>query len=160
MGEDRQHRGNEGYDDLVHAYYSFDSTVPNSRKVSPGDVAVVRDNAVVLGAARIVRLLETAGQSKKRHRCPECDTTDIKERYTIAPRYRCGRGHTFDHRVVEDLVVTRYRAMYDDTWRGATGLTVTEIDAAYLGRAAQHAIRQLDMQTLRPMLEPKGLWPV
>lgn len=36
-GDDREHRGNDGYDDAPSAHYSRDSTVPNHLLPRPGD---------------------------------------------------------------------------------------------------------------------------
>jgi hypothetical protein len=47
----RQYGGNEGYDDSLGDVYRYDSTVPNGRHVSVGDVVVLRDAERILGAA-------------------------------------------------------------------------------------------------------------
>lgn len=42
-GDDRQHGGNDGYDDQPDSYYSWDSTVPNHAALQAGDVVVLWD---------------------------------------------------------------------------------------------------------------------
>ena len=43
VGDDRQHGGNEGYDDDPAVHYSWDSTVPNHEAVVGGDVIIIWD---------------------------------------------------------------------------------------------------------------------
>ncbi|UQI49694.1 hypothetical protein M1P56_35490 (plasmid) [Streptomyces sp. HU2014] len=42
VGEERQFQGNAGYEDVIEESYSYDSTVGNHRRVSVGDLVVVR----------------------------------------------------------------------------------------------------------------------
>src|SRR5262245_60207186 len=111
-GDQRQHGGNLGYDDVADRYYSFDSTVPNSRHVSAGALAVVHDGSIVMGTALIDSVDAEVG-TKVRRRCPACGSTDFKTRSRRSPRHRCGRClHEFDRPQEEVIGVTHYRAIY------------------------------------------------
>ncbi|MBW3362980.1 HNH endonuclease, partial [Streptomyces sp. 09ZI22] len=48
-GEERQFQGNTGYEDIIEESYSYDSTVGNYRRVSVGDLVVVRSGREALG---------------------------------------------------------------------------------------------------------------
>lgn len=150
---ERQHLGNEGYDDRLGRYYSWDSTVPNCRRPQAGDVCVVRDSRGVLGVSWIDSLKRTEGVEKFRRRCPECRRTAIKGRKTVRPRFRCGHRSCkaeFDEPRVERLTVTVFRAGYARSWRRVDGaVTAAELEAAYLSRSKQQAIRPVDPQALR-----------
>jgi hypothetical protein len=57
------------YPDELGVSYVWDTTVPNGRYISPGDLAVIRDNRIVFGAGWIDSI-ETAPGRKVRYRCP------------------------------------------------------------------------------------------
>lgn len=153
---ERQHLGNEGYDDRVGQYYSWDSTVPNCRRPEAGDICVVRDSRGVLGVSWIDTLGFTEDVEKFRRRCRKCGRTAIKGRRTVRPRYRCGHRSCkaeFDEPKVERIEVTVYRAGYARSWRRVDGaVTAAELEAAYLSHSKQQAIRPVDPQALRRLL--------
>ena len=49
-GEDRQHGGNQGYDDDPERHYSWDNTVANHRKPRNGHIIVLWDKRNLIGA--------------------------------------------------------------------------------------------------------------
>src|SRR5262245_31802326 len=71
--EERQHAGNSGYDDDVQRLYRYDSLVPNSKQIRPGDVAVLRSTELI-GLVRIERIGKETG-TKELRRCPSCGRT-------------------------------------------------------------------------------------
>lgn len=158
---DRQHGGNEGYDDRAESHYSFDSTVPNAARVSEGDWAVLRDSAQLLGLARI-QSIETTRGHKKRRRCPKCATTDFKRRSSLLPANRCKHGHTFDASADEMIAVTFFRANYGGTWLPLRGhLSADALEHMTVSRARQHSIREIDTRLLRQALGdvvPANFW--
>src|SRR5260370_40148608 len=85
LGESRQFGGNTGYDDLLVAYYSFDSTVPNHASLKIGDLAILRDSERAIGMGWVEELDVAAGE-KHRRRCPTCHTTAVKARLEKQPR--------------------------------------------------------------------------
>lgn len=158
---DPQHGGNEGYEDKPSSYYNFDSTVPNSRKVQAGDLAVIRDGHGLLGIGWIEEVL-TEESTKKRLRCPVCRKTGFKSRSTMRPAHRCHDGHTFESPAEETIPVTKFRAIYQPTWLRIPGvLDATELERLTPSRAKQHAIRALALEDLRESLSsavPESWW--
>jgi hypothetical protein len=156
LGESRQFAGNDGYDDVLARHYSYDSTVPNSRHVKRGDLAVLRDADGLLGVGWIQQVDEGPGK-KLRRRCPVCKTSSLKERSVKRPRYRCEQGHEFDDASEELLAVVAYRAHYAATWVALGGLlTADELAPLYRSGAQQHAIRELRFERFRKAVERKG----
>jgi DNA-directed RNA polymerase subunit RPC12/RpoP len=152
---DRQHRGNEGYDDEPSRYYSWDSTVANHRSPHPGDLCLVRDSRGVLGISQIDAIDRTDGAEKIRQRCPECGSTALKERKTVEPAYRCSNCKAeFDQPDEEPIEITRYRADYARSWLAIEGAVKAEdLEAScYLSRSKQHAIRLVDLSALSRLL--------
>ena len=52
-GDDRQHGGNEGYEDKPDEYYSWDDTVANHARPTAGDQIVLWNKKLLLGASVI-----------------------------------------------------------------------------------------------------------
>jgi hypothetical protein len=117
----RQYAGNEGYSDDPARLYRFDSTVGNSRHISAGDLAIVRNTSGLVGMGLIANVTSGPGE-KQRYRCPICKTTSIKKRQAKAPAYRCGEAHEFDEPEIETIQVTQYEAAYGDTWLALPGV--------------------------------------
>jgi len=134
--------GETGYPDELGVRYVFDSTVANHGSVRVGDLAVIRDDKVVPGR-------------KIRYRCPSCQSTDFKFRSRAERRFRCAAcGADFDDAQPEDIAVRSYSADYARTWRSADGFFSTqELASVYVSKAAQHSIRKLDPDRLRPLLD-------
>lgn len=152
---DRQFAGNEGYPDVLGRSYVWDATVPNSRQVRKGDLAVLRDGNYVLGVGWIEDI-ETWVDSKLRFRCPTCGRTGFKERTTIRPRYRCSEcKSTFDDPTVELLTdLDFFRAHYAESWSPLReSVAVPDIRALYRTNATQHAIRELDLPGLKQVID-------
>lgn len=154
----RQFTGNLGYDDVLERYYSFDSTVPNHGRIEAGDLAVLRDNAFILGCGWIDDI-ETSSASKPQFRCPTCGKAGFKARTKIVPRFRCGNCRSdFDTPVEREVEVTVFRAVYARTWRPLDeALRPRDIADAYLSKAAQHAIRPLDIDAFQRALRLTAL---
>ncbi len=145
----RQYGGNTGYEDDLAKVYRYDSDVSNSRRLSRGDVVLLRDPLKLLGVARVEQV--TSGQgSKRRLRCPKCRKTEIKERITKKPHWRCYRCyHEFDVPVEEEVVVTRYKARFGETFRRPqTEIGVSEIKKVALRPNDQLSIEELDPDRL------------
>jgi hypothetical protein len=112
---------------------------------------LVRDRKHGLGIG-FVDSVERRPDVKARYRCPQhgCGSTDIKERKTLAPRYRCGVCFgEFDVPRTEMIRITAYRADYGSRWQSLSPApSIDEFEGAYLNRAQQHAIRELDLGRL------------
>lgn len=154
---ERQHGGNVGYDDAPDRYYSWDSTVANHSRPGANDVCALRDSIGVLGVSRIQHVQATPDVEKIRRRCPVCRSTAFKPRASRTPRFRCSAcGAEFEAPNEETIVVTAYRAEYGDGWTAVDGaVTARELDSAYLARAQQHAIREIDLAKLDALLAEK-----
>lgn len=145
--------GETAYPDELGVRYVFDSTVANHGSVRAGDLAIIRDDRVVLGAGWIDRIQAVPGQ-KIRNRCPSCGRTDFKYRSEAELPFRCAACATeFDTPEQEQISVVVYTADYARTWRKANvSMPVGELSAAYHSLAAQHSIRRLDPARLRSVL--------
>jgi hypothetical protein len=151
----RQHGGNTGYDDAIEQYYSFDSTVPNCRRVRVGDLAAVRNSQQLLGIGWIPELTSKEAH-KERRRYPLCHTTDFKTRSTALPRYRCAKRHAFNKPLSEQIATTSYRAIYGSSWKSLRGaLDTSTLESITPSNARQHAIRRLDVGRLQRLLEDR-----
>lgn len=123
-GDNRGHGGNAGYDDMVDAYYSWDSNVPNHKKLRVGDPIALWDKDRLLGVS-VIEEIETSAGQKLLSRCPECATTRISDRKGSEPRYRCmKRHHEFGTPVPDVVEVLEYRARYDAAWTSLEGVLV------------------------------------
>ena len=142
------------YPDELGVRYVYDSTVPNGRYVAAGDLAVVRDNQRVVGAGWIDNIEEVPGR-KIRYRCPNCTSTDFKYRRRQQFAYRCASCTTeFDDPAEEELIVQVFTANYSRTFRPVDWpLSVKALDPAYVAKSQQNAIRRLDLDVLRPLLQ-------
>jgi hypothetical protein len=151
--EDRQHRGNEGYDDRLGAYYSWDSTVSNHRGPEVGDFCVVRDSRGVLGVSWVDGIGRTEGVEKFGRRRPRCHSTAFKGRATMQPTYRCSRCRAeFDRPKEERIEATVYRADYTRSWLRVDG-AVTAVSTLRCGRIASFPVSTVPLcGSIRPTL--------
>lgn len=145
VGEDRQHGGNDGYDDSPSSHYSWDETVPNHAAVRRGDKIVLWDKHTLLGASTI-ESVEQGRLVKQFHSCPDCRMAGIKPRKTKEPRFRCQEcGAVFDHPRTDSREVTTYRSHHDIAWMDLAGcLSGPELRALCTRPASQLSIRELD----------------
>ncbi len=153
LGEDRQYAGNEGYDDSIDAYYSWDSTVPNSAKLKVGDNVALWDGSVLLGVAAIESITREAG-TKTRRRCPVCTKTTIRK---SGDGYYCSscKSH-FGDPVVEEIEVTKFRASYASTWTDLSGaLLGDEVRSACVSPVSIHSMRPMNWSSLADLLRDR-----
>jgi ribosomal protein L37AE/L43A len=145
VGADRQHGGNDGYDDSEVSYYSWDSTVPNHGRVSTGDIIVLWDKRTLLGAS-VIESITQGSETKSRYSCPHCGKASLKARKTKLPRWKCFKcGEVFDEpRVSRDLVRT-YRSEHATMWVDLTDcLSGAELRVLCRDPKSQLSLRQLD----------------
>jgi len=88
--ETRVSKGIDGYRDATGESYHYDSLVPNHRNLATGDLAVLRKESEIIGVGTIGDILVTT-DVKLHRRCPKCDSTDIRERTTKQPKWKCGK---------------------------------------------------------------------
>ena len=145
VGDDRQHGGNEGYDDDPAVHYSWDSTVPNHEAVAGGDAIVIWDKRCLVGASVIERI-DRWQDTKVLHRCPECGLAGIKARKTLTPRFKCYKCKaTFDVPISRTEPVTAFRSEHDVGWVDLAGL----LSGPELRTLCVHPASQLSIRPLR-----------
>ena len=156
-GDDRQYGGNIGYDD-GSGQYSFDSNVPNWKRVAEGDLVIVAGRGVRHGppvpvaVARIERL-SAHPDTKTIYRCPNCGHPRFKARETKSPRWRCDFGHEFDEPDSETVDVTAMTAYFGDSYRPMPGAMTTEqLKTAQMHKGDGNAIRPLDLEAVTRFL--------
>src|SRR5881275_2225114 len=121
-GDDRQHGGNDGYDDDPASIYRWDDTVPNHKATSAGDAIVIWDKRSLIGASVIERIDE-GDAVKNVYRCSNCGRAHIKRRKHKKPEWRCfGCSTNFEAPVVESRPVHTYASRHDVGWVDLNGL--------------------------------------
>lgn len=116
-GADRQHGGNQGYDDDPERHYEWDDTVANHRAPRQGDVIVLWDKHCLIGAS-VIESIDEGEAEKERFRCPSCQKTKIKTRRK-RPLFRCYDAAClaeFDQPLRERLKVHTYRTSHETGW--------------------------------------------
>lgn len=143
-GDDRGHGGNDGYDDEPDAYYSWDSTVANSKQLAVGDRIVLRDKRGLIGMS-VIEDIVVKEEEKILKRCPKCGKAKIHARAKKTPRYKCQPcGHPFEVPNSRLESVTTYRSRHDAAW--------TPLDGALeLDRVRQMCVQPKSIQSLREL---------
>lgn len=158
-GENRQHRGNAGYDDQADIYYTWDSTVSNYANLKVGDPIAVWDKEHLLGIS-VIEAIETIANDKLLFRCPntECGRAGFKERRLKVPRFRCQRcGAVFDEPATEVAAVTEYRSRHDAAWTSLDALMGAEqLRSLCESPKSQLSMRALNWTAFRTALEARG----
>ena len=88
--ETRISKGIDGYRDATGEFYHYDSLVPNHRNVATGDLVVLRKESEIIGIGTIGDISKTPAV-KMHRRCLKCNSTDIRERATREPKWKCGK---------------------------------------------------------------------
>ncbi|WP_460302303.1 hypothetical protein, partial [Actinocorallia aurea] len=141
----REHGGNDGYPDVPNKSYRWDSTVPHSAVVAPGDVIALWDKHTLLGVSVIEEIL-TKQVQKPIYKCPGCGNSSIKTRGVQQPTYRCyGCKHEFDIAIRQDKEVTSYASQHEAAWIDLPGiLSGSELRQLCLIPGTQHSFRKLN----------------
>lgn len=154
---ERSWAANRGYDDSAGIYYSYDSNVGNSRRVSPGDLIVVREDEYVAGWGFVEFIDVIEGTIKEITRCPRCRRTNFSRRKTVSPANKCGncRQEFHDHEaLVTQETVTAFRAYYANTWTEAVRpVHYKELEPFIKTRDTFNAIRPLDTTQIRTLID-------
>lgn len=88
--ETRISKGIDAYQDDTGRAYHYDSLVPNHRNLATGDVVLVRKEDEVIGWG-VIGSIEATDGLKIHRRCPSCSGTDVRERKTKSPKWKCGK---------------------------------------------------------------------
>jgi ribosomal protein L37AE/L43A len=156
--DERAWSANDGYDDSSGSYYSYDSNVPNSQQVAPGDLVIVRNDDYLDGWSIVDRIEREEDAAKVIRRCPYCSKTNWRRRKNMVPAVKCDScGREFDESQVQVTVstVTKYEAWYATSWvEAARPVTFRSplLTAAFRTGGTFNAIRPLDTTLLQPLL--------
>jgi hypothetical protein len=144
VGDDRQHGGNDGYDDDPSAHYSWDSTVPNHYAVKEGDVIALWDKKQLLGAS-VIDTIEPGTGRKTLSSCAYCGRATIKPRKTRKPIYKCYTcKREFDQPRTREVDVETYRTQHDVGWVDLSGtLSGGDLRALCVDPKSQLSLRPL-----------------
>lgn len=152
LGEDRQYGGNRGYEDDPERAYLYDSRVANHKRVSAGDVAILRNRTVAFGVALVSDVSVSQGMKQVR-KCPECHTSSIKIRKLSFNPWRCRNNHQFLKPSEVEEEVTKYEARYDHTYsRFKKNIDVSAIKSIALRPSDQLSIEELGIEGLERLL--------
>ncbi len=153
-GDDREHGGNDDYDDAPSAHYSWDSTVPNHQLPQQGHAIVLWDKNTPSGAS-VIEKVEQGEQEKTFYRCPGCRMAGIKRRKGKRPHYRCYKcERTFDDAVTGIRTVTTYRSRHEIAWIDLAGQsTGDELRGLCAHPKSQLSIRRPDYPRFRAAVE-------
>ena len=149
---ERSFQGNEGYEDKLGEYLSFDNQVANSLQVKEGDRILIIDGSLVYGASVVDKI--TSGPANKVMKvCPECETTTLTPRKT-KPGSRCSTcKKVWPEPKTITKVVTAFRAFYGSQWAPFDPpLSRDTFDIPFANKAVQNAIRPLDGDALARLL--------
>jgi ribosomal protein L37AE/L43A len=144
VGDDRQHGGNEGYDDDPATRYSWDSTVPNHGALQRGDRLAVWDKRQLLGAS-VIEDIERGSGTKTLYTCPYCSRATIKARTTLSPLYKCySCKEVFDEPRTREVEVATYSSRHGIAWVDLSGtLPGAELRALCVKPKSQLSLRPL-----------------
>lgn len=154
-GDDREHGGNDGYDDNPRYHYSWDETVPSSEAVAVGDVIALWNKKELIGVS-VIHAIEIGTAEKASHGCPKCMRKSIKRRRDKKPVFRCYRPECLaefdDPYSYVDTVMT-YRSQHGKTWIDGQGLlSGAELRALCDSPRSQHSMRRMRWEKLRDAL--------
>jgi ribosomal protein S27AE len=88
--ETRISKGIDAYRDETGRAYHYDSKVPNHKNLRIGDGVIIRKENEILGTG-FIDSIAVSDAVKTHRRCPECNGTDVRERATLSPRWKCGK---------------------------------------------------------------------
>lgn len=156
-GDDRGHAGNLGYADQIDAFYSWDSKVPNWRRLSAGDPIALWDKKKLLGIS-VIEQIDTSEGHKLLNRCPFCRTTRISARKNHLPKFRCMRcKQNFEEGLSEFVQVQLFRARYDAAWVPLDGVLLGhELRELTFNQGDINAMRTLDWAAFEKALSERG----
>jgi hypothetical protein len=154
FGDDREYAGNTGYEDVFGVVYSYDSFVPNHRRVKPGDLAFLHSRAEFQGVARIDRI-EISEGTKTRLTCPECGKGAVFPRARKRPEWRCKKCRAeFDAPVEVESECKLFSAWFGGmVVPNRVNLPLEDVKAAVPRPADQLSIQAMDPAAARRLLE-------
>ncbi|WP_432128258.1 HNH endonuclease [Streptomyces sp. bgisy082] len=146
LGENREHAGNDGYDDSPTEHYRWDSTVPNHARLAVGDVIALWDKQGLIGLS-VISAIDTGTAEKWIYFCRNCEKSGgLKRRLRDTPAYRCNKCLAlFDEPIRRRKTVTTYMSHHGEVWMDCRGL----LSAAELRAMCDSPKSQLSMRPAR-----------
>ncbi len=155
--DQRQYHGHGGYADDPSREYAYDGFVNNSKRVRECDVVLIFGEQHVFGLGVIEEIRRWHGEKVIRY-CPECANTNLKQRKTLEPIYRCDRGHVFDRPDERARATIHCLARYPHTFIAFRRLIGRKaIRACEVAPTSQGGIRPLDPDRTRTLLAEFGI---
>ncbi len=149
-------KGIDGYQDTTGESYHYDSLVPNHKQLGTGDYVVLRKENDILGIGRIDGIAQET-DAKIHRRCPECRSTDIRERTTKTPTWKCGKcAHEFETPEETIVEVQSFVAFIVDFTRLNAPPTVQDVKRCAAhgeGITSQLSILELAPAKIQTLLE-------
>jgi hypothetical protein len=151
--ETRVSQGINPYRDETGRTYHYDSLVSNYRNLSVGDGVVVRKENAILGTGRIDDITVADG-IKVHRRCPNCESTDVRERARLIPKWKCGKcAAEFAEPIETQTDVRSFLASIGGFQGLSNPPTVQQVKAcAANGEKSQHSMIELDPDRLAAAL--------
>ncbi|WP_027467513.1 DUF3883 domain-containing protein [Deefgea rivuli] len=154
--ETRISKGIDGYQDTTGEEYRYDSFVPNHKNIKTGDIVILRKENEIYGYGEISEISKTP-TVKTHRRCPSCNSTDIRARSTMLPKWKCGRcASEFEATITTETHVNSYSARIKGFTRFATQPTVLAVKSCAAigeGHTSQLSMMKLDFRKIRTLLE-------
>jgi ribosomal protein L37AE/L43A len=158
----RTSKGIDGYRDKTGESYQYDSLVPNHKRLGSGDFVVLRKEDDILGVGRIGEIQQKA-DVKVHRRCPKCRSTDIRERITKKPTWKCGKcAHEFAEPEESRFEIQSFVAAMESFSRLNSPPSVSAVKRCAIagdGLASQLSILELDRQKIQTLLEGVAALP-
>lgn len=142
------------YRDVLGSKYLYTSRVPNHKQIKRGDVFLVRDDDLVLGAGRVDEVC-TRDIIIGTRACPACERAGISQRLSRVPTFRCNRcHHEFDEPLLREIEAIEYEADYGSTWEELMRpVSRHVVDSLLVANPGQNAIHRLDPMKTKMFLK-------
>jgi hypothetical protein len=146
--ETRISKGIDAYRDETGRAYHYDSKVPNHKNLQPGDGVIIRKENEILGTG-FIDSIAVSDAVKTHRRCPECNGTDVRERATLTPKWKCGKcAAEFSEPLETQTEVQSHVASISGFQGFANPPTVQQVKACAVGGNGEKS--QLSMIDLDP----------
>ncbi|QNT95780.1 hypothetical protein HEP81_05528 [Streptomyces griseofuscus] len=157
VGGERQHGGNDGYDDDPSRHYSWDDTVPQHGNIAAGDVIALWDKKTLLGMS-VIEKIDVGSMVKKVYFHEACGKADFKSLKTGDLRWWCNKCEVrFGERRSRDRFTRTYRSHHSRGWQDMAGrLTGQQIRGLCDKPRSQHSMRPARWEKVRAALEEAG----
>lgn len=160
--ETRISKGIDGYQDQTGEFYRYDSLVGNHKNLAEGDFVVLRKEEEIVGVGKIKEIVPSA-DTKIHRRCPNCNSTDVRERAKKQPKWKCGKC-AFEFSAPKETIVEvqSFVALISDFAKLSNPPSVRAVklcSATADGAASQLSMLRLDPVKIQTLFEATALSP-